>query len=165
MGSHDVFWHNRPVLLARRPAMPRPFASTVDLPDPIRDQLEALVRARSTPQALAFRCRIVLRAGGGHRPCNQENAAGLGCNRHPLGVGGLSLPPRPGARGGQPPLQTGSWRPTGVETATPWASGANASSPTAWRACRTSRAPADPGAFPPSERAAVVCIATSKTED
>ena len=65
--------------------MPRPFASTVDLPDPIRDQLEALVRARSTPQALAFRCRIVLHAGGGHRPSNQEIAAELGCNRHTVG--------------------------------------------------------------------------------
>jgi len=50
-------------------------------------------------------------------------------------------------------------------TATPSASGGNASSPTASRACTTSPAPAGPGAFPPSERIAVVALATSKTED
>ena len=32
-------------------------------------------------------------------------------------------------------------------------------------ACTTGPAPADPGAFPPSERVAVVCVATSTTED
>ncbi len=45
------------------------------------------------------------------------------------------------------------------------ASGANASWPRASPACKTPPAPADPGAFPPSERVAVVAIATSKTED
>ena len=44
------------------PPMPRPFASTVVLPAEQRGTLDALVRARSTPQALAFRCRIVLAA-------------------------------------------------------------------------------------------------------
>jgi hypothetical protein len=48
---------------------------------------------------------------------------------------------------------------------TPSASGANASSPTASTACTTSPAPADPGAFPPSERIAVISLATSQTED
>ncbi len=65
--------------------MPRPFGSTVALPDETRDQLEALVRARSTPQALAVRCHIVLRAAGDDRPSNQEIAAELGCNRHTVG--------------------------------------------------------------------------------
>jgi transposase len=65
--------------------MPRPFGSTVALPNETRDQLEALVRARSTPQALAFRCRIVLRAADGDHPPNQEIAAELGCNRHTVG--------------------------------------------------------------------------------
>jgi transposase len=65
--------------------MPRPFGSSVNLPDETRDQLEALLRARSTPQALAFRCRIVLRAAGDDRPSNQEIAAELGCNRHTVG--------------------------------------------------------------------------------
>ncbi len=65
--------------------MPRPFGSTVALSDETRDQLEALVRARSTPQALAFRCRIVLRAAGDDRPSNQTIAAELGCHRHTVG--------------------------------------------------------------------------------
>jgi transposase len=65
--------------------MPRPFGSTVTLPNGTRDQLEALVRARSTPQALASRCRIVLRAADGDHPSNQEIAAELGCNRHTVG--------------------------------------------------------------------------------
>ncbi len=65
--------------------MPRPFGSTVRLPDETQDQLQARARARSTPQALAFRCRIVLRAAGGDRPSNREIAAELGCNRHTVG--------------------------------------------------------------------------------
>ena len=65
--------------------MPRPFGSTVELPAPTREQLEALVRARSTPQALAFRCRVVLRAAADDRPSNQAIAAELGCHRHTVG--------------------------------------------------------------------------------
>jgi transposase len=65
--------------------MPRPFGSTVALPEETRAQLEALVRARSTPQALALRCRIVLAAAGPEGPSNQDIAASLGCNRHTAG--------------------------------------------------------------------------------
>src|SRR5579863_1199980 len=49
--------------------------------------------------------------------------------------------------------------------ATPSASGASGSSPTACKAFKTPRAPADPGAFPPDERLAVLTLASSKTED
>ena len=42
--------------------MPRPFASAVEVEATVRAQLESLVRARSTPQSLAFRCRLILRA-------------------------------------------------------------------------------------------------------
>ena len=65
--------------------MPRPFASAVKLAPELRGQLEALVRARSTPQALVFRCRIVLCAAQADQPTNQEVAAQLGCNRHTIG--------------------------------------------------------------------------------
>jgi hypothetical protein len=41
----------------------------------------------------------------------------------------------------------------------------SALSPTAWRVCKTPRAPVAPGAFPPAERVAVIAIATSKTEE
>ena len=103
--------------------MPRPFGSTVDLPGHTREQLEALVRARSTPQALALRCRIVLRAAGGDRPCNQEIAAELGCNRHTVGqwrerfvaqgLQGLQDAPRSGRPRSFSPLRAASGREPG----------------------------------------------------
>jgi DNA-directed RNA polymerase specialized sigma24 family protein len=70
---------------ARRKAMPRPFGSVIELQEELRSQLESLVRARSTPQALALRCRIVLHAAAADNPSNQEIAAKLGCNRHTVG--------------------------------------------------------------------------------
>jgi hypothetical protein len=42
--------------------MPFPFSDTVSLTEPQLAQLERLVRAGSTPQALVFRCRLILRA-------------------------------------------------------------------------------------------------------
>ncbi len=66
--------------------MPRPFASTVELTPTLRAELETLLRARSTPQALAFRSRIVLRAAAPDNPSNQDIAAELGCNRHTVGL-------------------------------------------------------------------------------
>jgi len=65
--------------------MPRPFGSVVELASDVSNQLEALVRARSTPQALVFRCRIVLRAAADDDPSNQTIADELGCNRHTVG--------------------------------------------------------------------------------
>jgi hypothetical protein len=66
--------------------MPRPFGSTIELAEDVREQLEALVRARSTPQALAFRCQIVLRAAEADEPSNQDIADELDCNRHTVGL-------------------------------------------------------------------------------
>ena len=65
--------------------MPRPFASAVEVEATVRAQLESLVRARSTPQSLAFRCRLILRAAGSDNPSNQDIAAELGCDRHTVG--------------------------------------------------------------------------------
>lgn len=65
--------------------MPLPFGSRLDLPADVRGHLEALVRAGSTPQALVFRCRVVLRAADPDRPTNQAIAAELGCDRHTVG--------------------------------------------------------------------------------
>jgi transposase len=65
--------------------MPRPFGAKVDLVEQARANLEALVRAGSTPQALVFRCRIVLLAAAEDAPSNQNIAAELGCNRHTVG--------------------------------------------------------------------------------
>jgi Winged helix-turn helix len=42
--------------------------------------LERLERAPSTPQALAFRTRVILRCGRVPRPTNEDVAADLGCD-------------------------------------------------------------------------------------
>jgi Winged helix-turn helix len=96
--------------------MPRPFGSVIKLQDELRDKLESLVRARCTPQALAFRCRIILRAAGPNNPSNQELAAELGCNRHTIGqwrerfvakgLQGLQDAPRSGRPRSFSPLRT-----------------------------------------------------------
>jgi transposase len=65
--------------------MPRPFGSTIDLQPELEAKLQALARASSTPQALAFRCRIVLLAARDDEPSNQQIAAELGCDRHTVG--------------------------------------------------------------------------------
>jgi hypothetical protein len=100
--------------------MPRPFASPIELAEDLRGQLEALVRARSTPQALAFRCRLVLRAAAADCPCNQTIAAELGCDRHTVGqwrerfvahgLVGLHDAPRSGRPRSFSPLATGGRR-------------------------------------------------------
>jgi transposase len=66
--------------------MPRPFGSPVVLSDQDRRQLQTLVQARSTPQALAFRCRLILRAAQDDQPTNQHIAAQLHCDRHTVGL-------------------------------------------------------------------------------
>jgi len=42
--------------------MPVPVARPVNLLHDERAHLESLIRAHSTPQSLAFRCRLILRA-------------------------------------------------------------------------------------------------------
>ncbi len=61
--------------------MPGPSAPPVTLAAEAQAQLEALTRAHSTPQALAFRCRVLLRAAAPHRPPNSRLAAELRCDR------------------------------------------------------------------------------------
>jgi hypothetical protein len=106
--------------------MPLPFGSRIDLSAEARGQLEALVRAGATPQALAFRCRVVLRAAAADQPSTSP---------------------------GNSPA-----------TATPSASGGNASPGTACPACRTPRARAGPELFPPQERVEVITIASEQTQ-
>ncbi len=86
--------------------MPRPFGSRLTLTPELRDRLQTLARASSTPQALAFRCRIILRAADPGHPTNQEVAAAVDCDRHTVGLwrerfaahglAGLQDAPRPG---------------------------------------------------------------------
>jgi hypothetical protein len=65
--------------------MPRPFGSRIVLAADTRQQLESLVRAGSTPQALVFRCRLILHAAAEDNPTNQQLAEQLACDRHTVG--------------------------------------------------------------------------------
>ena len=66
--------------------MPSPHAPPIVLDDEKREQLEALARAHSTPQAFACRARIVLRAADEEAPCNLQIAVELGCSRDTVGL-------------------------------------------------------------------------------
>ncbi|HLW78004.1 MAG TPA: helix-turn-helix domain-containing protein [Terriglobia bacterium] len=83
---HDDRFNSAVASEAGRPLMPRPFGSRIVLAAELQQQLQALVRARSTPQALVFRCRLVLRAADDDGPNNQQIAAELGCDRHTVGL-------------------------------------------------------------------------------
>jgi hypothetical protein len=86
--------------------MPVPMAPRVTLAGDNQAHLEALVRAHSTPQTLAFRCRLILRAAAPDHPSNLQVANELQCNRHTVGrwrsryleqgLRGLHDAPRPG---------------------------------------------------------------------
>ena len=65
--------------------MPVPSARPVSLPSEEHARLESLVRAHSTPQALAFRCRLILRTAAPDRPSNLQVATERACERHPGG--------------------------------------------------------------------------------
>jgi len=65
--------------------MPRPFGTPLVLSAELRTRLQTLERAGATPQALAFRCRIILRAAAADQPTNQVIAAEFDCDRHTVG--------------------------------------------------------------------------------
>jgi transposase len=72
-------------LLARRIAMPTPFAPRLILAQNDRTNLQTLVRAYSTPQALGLRARIILRAADDDQPTNLTISRDLGCCNHTVG--------------------------------------------------------------------------------
>ena len=86
--------------------MPMPFASPLRLTDEERQGLASLARAHSTPQALAFRCRLILRVATPEAPTNLRVAADMHCHRQTVslwrtrylehGLAGLQDVPRPG---------------------------------------------------------------------
>ena len=86
--------------------MPVPLAPPVTLDGDEQSHLESIVRAYSTPQALVFRCHLILTESAPDRPSNLQVAQELHCNRHPVGrwrsrylaqgLRGLQDAPRPG---------------------------------------------------------------------
>ena len=97
--------------------MPVPLARPVSLTADDHAQIESLVRAHSTPQALALRCRVLLRVAAGDHPSNLQVAAELGCERHMVGrwrqrylahgLSGLQDAPRSGRPRRISPLRAG----------------------------------------------------------
>lgn len=66
--------------------MPTPIAPRIILPQNARADLQALIRAHSTPQSLALRARIVLKAGAcEEHPTNLQIGRDLGCSNHTVG--------------------------------------------------------------------------------
>jgi len=59
-----------------------PFAPRIILTQNARSDLHALIRAHSTPQSLAQRARIVLRAADVDQPSNLQISRELSCDRH-----------------------------------------------------------------------------------
>jgi transposase len=86
--------------------MPTPIAPRISLTQNTRADLQALARAHSTPQTLALRARIILRAGEPESPTNLKIAHDLGCSNltvgkwrrryQNLGLAGLQDALRPG---------------------------------------------------------------------
>src|SRR6266516_2682102 len=65
--------------------MPVPLARPVSLTSDDDARLESLVRAHSTPQALALRCRLLLRIAAPDQPSNVQVATEMDCERHTVG--------------------------------------------------------------------------------
>jgi hypothetical protein len=99
--------------------MPTPHAPALVLSDQQRQDLQRLVRAPSTPQALVRRARIVLRAAE-DQPTNLQIAAELGTSKDTVGLwrrrfacaglAGLQDAPRSGRPPVFPPRATASRR-------------------------------------------------------
>ena len=65
--------------------MPVPRAPQVALAADEQSRLESIVRAHSTPQALSFRCQLILRAAAPDCPSNLRVAKERNCDRHTVG--------------------------------------------------------------------------------
>ena len=66
--------------------MPNPFAPPVVLDSEESQRLQSLTRAHSTPQALVFRCRLILRLADRDQPSNLQVANEFGCSRNTVAL-------------------------------------------------------------------------------
>ena len=65
--------------------MPTPIAPRIILSQHARSDLQTFIRAHSTPQSLALRARLVLRAADADQPSNLTLSRELGCDNHTAG--------------------------------------------------------------------------------
>src|SRR5437899_3622759 len=72
--------------LARRHPMPTPIAPRIILAQNAREDLQTLIRAHTTPQALALRARMILRAAAADQPTNLHIGRELGCSNLTVGT-------------------------------------------------------------------------------
>ena len=87
--------------------MPTPIAPRIILAQNARVELQTFVRAHTTPQSLALRARIILRAAAVDQPTNLHIGRELGCSnltvgkwrRRYLALGLSPVSKMPGARG------------------------------------------------------------------
>jgi FixJ family two-component response regulator len=66
--------------------VPTPHAPRIVLSDEQRQDLQRLVRAHATPQALVRRARLVLRAADEDQPTNWQIGEELGCSNDTVGL-------------------------------------------------------------------------------
>ena len=66
--------------------MPLALSRSLVLTTDQKRRLQSLTRAHTTPQALVFRCRLILRAGAPDRPTDMLIAAETGCSRRTVGL-------------------------------------------------------------------------------
>jgi DDE superfamily endonuclease/Homeodomain-like domain len=96
--------------------MPTPIAPRVILAQNARADLQTLVRAHTTPQSLALRARMILRAATLDQPTNQQSGRELGCSNLTVGTWrrrylALGLPGLQDARrSGRPQVMTAPTR-------------------------------------------------------
>src|SRR3979490_2528209 len=87
IGAFATTWQAyRPPFLGREAIMPHPYAPAIVLDAEGRRQLEVLTRAHSTPQALVFRCRLILRIAAADQPSNLQVANEFGCARNTVAL-------------------------------------------------------------------------------
>ena len=86
--------------------MPHPFSQKLAVGPEEFHRLQVLTRAHSSPQALVFRCRLILRIAAADQPSNVQVANEMGCSRATValwrnrflknGLSGLQDAPRSG---------------------------------------------------------------------
>src|SRR5712691_7472683 len=113
-GSHAQVVVDSSLRLIRSWTMPAPLAPPGTLARDAPSRLEAIARAPSTPQAVAFRCQVILRAAAPEHASTLQGAQELPCHRQTVGrwrrrslaqgLGGLQDAPRPGRPRRFPPL-------------------------------------------------------------
>lgn len=66
--------------------MPNPYAPALVLDREAQERVQALTRAHSTPQALVFRCRLILRLAAADQPSNLQVANEFDCSRNTVAL-------------------------------------------------------------------------------